>query len=213
MASYNYIVGIDPGAVGGISVINISKNEVFVYPLPVVKEKKRVTRKGRSYITTKTSYDFHNIKKIISLSKKVLVVIENVHPHVGEGSVSSFGFGKGVGFLIGVTIGLGHELVMVSPQSWKKTYPELITKKIEEIRDEQKQLKKDNKNEKDVGKKKENKKDIEKLGRKIKTLGKDQSRFLAGKLCPKSALKFKLKNSDGLAESLLIALYAKTKYL
>ena len=57
--------------------------------------------------------------------------------------------------------------------------------------------------------KKENKKVIEKLNREIKAEAKSAARDLAGKMYPDKAEQFKKKNSDGLAESLLIALYGR----
>ena len=53
--------------------------------------------------------------------------------------------------------------------------------------------------------KKENKKQIDKIGRKFKSLAKDEARFLASRLFPSISQKFIKKNTDGIAEAVLIS--------
>ena len=122
-----------------------------------------------------------------------------------------FNFGKGYGNLEAISLTLGHiynyELVEITPQTWKKHYPQLETEEIAEMRLEQKSLRQKDKNEKDKGVKKENKKLIEKLGRRIKSLAKAEARTIAKSYKSSPEDLFKLVNSDGMAESLLLAIY------
>jgi crossover junction endodeoxyribonuclease RuvC len=46
--------------------------------------------------------------------------IENVHSMPKQGVASSFKFGKGFGFIIGVVMALSIPLEYVTPQSWQK---------------------------------------------------------------------------------------------
>ena len=59
--------------------------------------------------------------------------------------------------------------------------------------------------------KKLNKKEIDKLGRQFKSLAKTEARMLVSKLFPSISDRFIKKNTDGMAESILIALYGKNK--
>ncbi len=200
---------IDPGFQGGISIIteNDSENPI-IYRMPVIKITKMV--KGKKRI--KQFYDLLEIRKIFKkyLNKKSILMVEKVAPHVGEGSVSSFSFGRGYGNLEGIIVGLFEKPpIEVSSQTWKKYFPELITDEMRKIKIEMKELRIIDKTLKEKGAKNANKKQIDKLGRQFKSLAKTEARELVSKLYPSISDKFIKKNSDGMAESLLIALYGR----
>jgi len=204
VATYNIIISCDPGVTGGISILD-GKKIPIVYKMPVrdvIVNKKK-----------KKEYDLDVILSILepyrSKLKKVLYIQEKVQSMPGEGSVSSFKFGKSSGMTIGLAIGLNFTVVEVSPQKWKKEFPELITASIIKNKTEIKQLRLKSKTLKDKEQKKQNKKSIEKLGRQIKTEAKTAARELVSKKYPKLIDKFKKKNTDGMAESLLIAIYGR----
>ena len=79
-----------------------------------------------------------------------------------------------------------------------------------DIRAKIKLLESNSKLEKDKDQKKLNKKEIEKEHRSLKALAKTQARVLAQEMYPDLAERFERKLDDGVAESLLIALYHGT---
>lgn len=209
------IIAIDCGLNGAISILD--NNDVKVY-LNCTKIEKRNKK-------DKKVYDFDKILELLKeyKDKDVLFVVEKQGVRFSEGSVSSFTTGQGFGWFQGVGMGLGFSVIIVSPQLWKKYYEKLETKEISEFRNEQKIVKEklkvfkiENKSIKDKVLKKSNKikekemnKEVEKIGRKIKSLSKDEARSIASKKAPKIADLFKKKNSDGLAEAVLISFFAR----
>jgi len=203
--------GIDCGFTGGISII--LKNDLdnpIVYKMPVIKEVKKVNGKTK----TKQYYDLLEIRKIFknNLNKNSIIFVEKVSNMPGEGSTSTFNFAKGFGNIEGLIVGLfGHPPILVTPQSWKKNFPELITDEMLGIKQKMKDLRAFDKTLKDKDSKKLNKKEIDKLGRQFKSLAKTGARELVSKLFPSISDRFVKKNTDGMAESILIALYCKNK--
>jgi len=224
MDKHKVIIGVDPGLTGSISIL-IGDNLPLIYKIPVIPI---IVNKKK-----KNTYDMKEIVKIFSLyrGKDVMFNIEIQGVRYGEGNVSSFTIGRGFGFLLGSAYALGFEVIEVRPQVWKKSFPELITQGIIDKKAEIKEIKvsfkkelnrlndiskklKDNKQKKENKEEvkiltKETKRQIDKLNRQIKAEAKTNARELAMKLYPKIANKFEKKNTDGLAESLLIALYGK----
>ena len=205
------ICGVDPGYTGGLSIFSEKDLEMpIVYKMPIIKEVQKTSGKTK----IKQSYDLLEIKKIFDmhLNNNSIFYLEKVAPHYGEGSVSSFNFGKGYGNLEGLIVGLFNKMpIEVTPQAWKKHFPELITSEMVDIKVQMKELRLINKKTKETKAQIENKKQIDKLGRQFKFLAKTEARNLASKLYPSLSDNFVKKNSDGIAESLLIALFGKDK--
>lgn len=199
---FDTIIGVDPGVSGGISVV-YPIGIAIPYKIPV--ETVTVNKKN------KKRYDTSEIIEILKpyRRKRILFVQEKVASHPGEGSVSAFNFGRSVGLTIGIAEALGFKVIEVSSQRWKKHFPPLNTTSIIKKKEEIKELRQKGKRLKDKKAKKENKKSIEKLNRQIKTEAKDAARALVSKLYPNMADQFEKKNTDGMAESLLIAIYGK----
>jgi hypothetical protein len=198
------ICAFDPGFSGGLTILK--GNIPLVYKMPIIKTVKKV--KGK--IKTKKAYDLLKIREILSqhLDKDSLILIERVATMPGEGSVSSYNFGRGVGDLEGICVGLFNKYpIFVSPQTWKKHFPDLHTEAMGKIKEVIKKLRIENKTLKDKETQKENKKQIDKLNRQVKSLAKDAARFLVMDLYPSIKDVFQKKNTDGMAESLLIAIY------
>ncbi len=202
---YDYVVGVDPGVTGGISIIN-KKGSVNVNRMPV---REVIVNKKEKKI-----YDLETIREILknNCSKKVLFVQELVSAMPGNGNVSMFGFGRSSGLTIGLAMGLDFDVVEVSSMKWKKHFPQLITKEILAKKQEIKDLRVKAKTIKDKQAQKSNKKDIDKLNRQVKTLSKAEARNLVSSLYPKIKDEFKQVNSDGMAESILIALYGQNEF-
>jgi hypothetical protein len=206
MDQYNVIISNDPGITGGISIIE-GKNEPIVYKIPVSeiivnKKKKKI-------------YDLDSIAEIFEpyRDKKVLYVQEQVSAMPGNGNVSMFGFGFSAGSTLGVAAGMGFDRYEVRPSFWKKHFPELTTQTILDLKEEAKKLRAKAKTIKDKDLKKANKKELEKINRQVKTEAKNASRELASEKYPELAHLFEKKNADGLAESLLIAIFGKDTQL
>jgi hypothetical protein len=197
---YQTIIGIDPGKSGAISILVLNSNYVSVFDVPLKNDIKK---------KNKLVYDKEAMAAIMRpyAGQNTLVCIESVHSMPGEGSSSSFSFGRGLGLWEGIVAGLECDCEMVTPQTWKKHWPdELIVKplpKPEILILTTKELKK-------LGKAKqvefdETKKEYSRKKAKQKEAAKDAARLLASKIYPLLADKFKLKKHDGRAESLLIA--------
>ena len=230
MAKKKVYIGIDPGFSGGITTIDGRK--VVVHDIPTYKTISSTKK-------TKQHYDLLKIVEIFSkyLDRDVECALESVSVMPGEGSVSSFNFGRGIGQLEGMVTFAEFNLIPVTPQKSNKHFPKLITPDIlalkaekKEIRQKSKELalkekdtKETNKKLKDKDKKSQNKKiiaalkkeqkdnknEIAKLGRKVKSHAKDAAREEAARLYPNLSDSFKRKKDDGRAESLLIAEYIK----
>lgn len=201
---FDVIVGIDPGVSGGISIVYkngvIDVNRIPVRKITVNKKDKKV-------------YDLSEIRKILEphQNKKVLFIQERVSAMPGNGNVSMFGFGKSAGSTIGMAVGLGFKVIEVGSATWKKHYPQLVTDGIRDKKESIKKIRALGKTLKDKKAKKANKKEIDKINRQVKTIAKKEARKLASLLYPNSADEFKKENSDGIAESLLIALFGRDK--
>lgn len=206
MAKNKSFCGIDPGFSGGISII-VGKN-IFSYKMPIIKIESKVCGKKK----IKTVYDLISIRAIFNkhLDKNSIVVLEKVSSRPGEGTVSSFNFGRGYGNIEGLITGLlGISVVEITPAKWKKHYPQLVSDEIIEKKNIIKDLNDKSKTLKDKTHKKANKKEIDKFNRQIKNCAKNGARILACKLFPEVSEILKYKNSDGVAESILIAKYGK----
>lgn len=101
-------VGIDVGKNGGIVIID-SDGEVTTMATPKVN---------------KDEIDIHQIVEVLSALKengnKVHIAIEDVHSIFGVGAKSNFQFGRALGILEGVVIGLGISFTKVAPKTWQK---------------------------------------------------------------------------------------------
>lgn|GEM_PF-3240151 len=204
MNKFEIIIGIDVGLSGGISVLesdSISAQKIPVKSVVVNKKKKNV-------------YDTEKIVEILAKykDKKVLFIQEAVSCMPHEGAVSSFSFGKSSGLTLGMASALGFKIVEVHPQKWKKYFSQLTTQSIIDLKAQVKKLKEEGKIIKDKALKKLNKKEVDRLNRSIKAEMKASSINYVKQLYPEMENILKFKNTDGIAESVLIALHGKENY-
>ena len=102
------IVGIDPGAKGGIAFIDSEIGVIDTFKMPL----------------TDGEVDAYDFWKLLPDEECVDVFIENVHSMPGQGVASSFQFGKSYGKIISaVEIPLPGCLQYVSPTTWQKAGP------------------------------------------------------------------------------------------
>jgi len=194
---YDFYIGIDVGIRGGITIIENGKIDVFCMPImqKIVNKKKK---------------NIYDLKKIVEIlkpysNKNVLCLVEIQSVRPGEGGVSAQSNGKGWGQLLGVTTALGFNVVEVSSQRWKKHFPQLNTPSIIAKKELMSELRKNAKLLKGKIEKKANTKELEKLSRQIKLEAKKAAIELVKKDYPDIDLVVKKTESDGLAESILIA--------
>lgn len=202
--SYDFYIGLDVGLKGGIAILSCNKLEVF--GIPTVQK-----------IVNKKNKNVYDLKRIIEIlkpysGKNVLCLIEIQSVRPGEGGVSAQTNGKGWGQLIGITTALGFNVIDVSSQKWKKYFSKLNTDSIISKKEAMSELRKKGKTLKDKTDKKLNNKEIEKMSRQIKAEGKRASIDLVKEKYPDIDLIVKRTESDGIAESVLIAQYGKECY-
>jgi crossover junction endodeoxyribonuclease RuvC len=100
-------VGIDPGFTGGIALISDAGLTVWEIPIHWVGEKQY------------KSLDLPLIKQIFqALPQPVKIVLENPTTRPKEGAEQCFRFGKGIGCLEGLMVGLGIDYTLISPMAW-----------------------------------------------------------------------------------------------
>ena len=99
-------VGIDPGASGGIAMINNNKCTAWKYPKDDIRELK-------------------NIFKIIKSTNRVnniICYIENVHAFPTDARSRAFAFGRNFGIWLGMLTALSLLYNKVTPSTWQKHF-------------------------------------------------------------------------------------------
>ena len=99
---YKSFIGIDPGAKGGIAIID--RNGVTAEIMPMMDKQIQI----------------REICEYLEPLEKPYVVIEKVHAMPKQGVSSTFTFGRGVGELLGMLKTLQLPYFEVTPQEWKK---------------------------------------------------------------------------------------------
>lgn len=174
--------GVDPGQKGAVAFIDGDSIEVYDPPMISIK------KNGKN----KKDYDIAAMAAILRKyeNRHVIFYIEAVFSMKGQGVSSTFNFGRGKGIWEGMAYAFNFEVKMISPQTWKKKWPELKSSFI-------------------PSKSKTIRKEIEKQKRISKAASKAEARKLASNLYPSVKDRLKTVNSDGRAEAILIAHYAK----
>lgn len=93
-------IGIDPGANGGIGIID--------------------TKEGTAQVMPYTDGGLRTILTECNGAKKIMV--ERVHAMPGEGTKSSFNFGETFGYILGMLDAFYVPYELVLPQKWKKEF-------------------------------------------------------------------------------------------
>ena len=109
-------IGIDPGKDGAIAVID-SDGKIFdVYDMPTIKN------------GSKRSLLVGELKRILAAlvtefgAQNIVCGIEKVNAFPGNGSVSSFSFGKNAGVLEGLVCGLSIRYELIHSKTWQKIW-------------------------------------------------------------------------------------------
>lgn len=90
-------IGIDPGARGGIGIINEETFTEFAFP-----------------------YSNEALIDVCQLYQdRCIAIIEKVHAMPGQGTVSMFSFGQNYGYILGVIDAYQIPSKLVDPRTWK----------------------------------------------------------------------------------------------
>lgn len=106
------ILGIDPGASGGLAFFNIERGLLDVFDMPIVE----VKRGNRN----KKEVSPQMLQAIIGARRVHAAYLEKVGAMPGQGVSSMFQFGRSVGMIEGVLATLLIPTSYVTPQKWQK---------------------------------------------------------------------------------------------
>lgn len=130
MMTVNRVIGIDPGIHGAIASINMDGEVLGCVRFPLVaKEKpnqrkptKKQLEKGTWPKTrTENNYNMEKMAELFTIvggGPGVVAYVELVHSMQGEGSASSFKFGKCYGTILGMLAMLGLPVRDTTPKEW-----------------------------------------------------------------------------------------------
>jgi hypothetical protein len=112
-------VGIDPGKDGAVAALDDlgEIEDIFDMPLEVVG--KRANGKVKYQVN---AHMLAGILEAWNEDDELIVVMEKVNASPQMGSVSSYSFGEGVGIIKGVLAALKIEVVLITPNEWKKFF-------------------------------------------------------------------------------------------
>jgi hypothetical protein len=158
------IIAFDPGLNGACAILD-SSNNLKLFKLPLVD--KTIDSKQLIFI----------LKSNCEIDTPI--IIEKTWARRGESTTSSFTAGKNYGILLAVANLFSQNVILITPQSWKKQFKEL----------------------------QEYKPFIEAEKKKKRYYAKESSRVLASKLFPNNAKSFARVSQDGNSDAALLALY------
>lgn len=102
-ASEIAVLGIDPGAKGGLALV--TSDEALVWPMPMAGN----------------VVDTQAVAQILHIYEPHLIALEKVHSMPGQGVSSTFTFGRGFGRIEGIAEALSVRVELITPQRWKQT--------------------------------------------------------------------------------------------
>jgi crossover junction endodeoxyribonuclease RuvC len=102
------VMGIDPGAKGGVALIDTEALTLAVSDIPV-----EAATKGRMLASS------IGLASVFGACAPDYLFLEEVGVRPEEGAVGAFSFGRGFGRIEGVGAGFGVSVWLVRPQVWK----------------------------------------------------------------------------------------------
>lgn len=111
--SFDYVLGIDPGLSGAISIIDVRKGLVDAIDMPTVEIKVGKSMKRRVAPEVIAS-------ELRTYAPYAVAYIEKVSAMPGQGVSSMFAFGEAYGLVRGVLAGMGIPCTAVTPAVWTK---------------------------------------------------------------------------------------------
>jgi hypothetical protein len=192
------VAGIDPGSFGGISLLDETGVAIKALPTPC----SQIVKGGklRAQIDIAQAYAVLMEFKAIAESKgkRLHICLEKVEAMFTDGAKSAFAFGRNIGMWEGIVVASQCPYSFVTPPAWKR---EMISKTVSNAK--MPQGKKSKKKLREHGRAK----------RQVSTMRKMLAVETAKQLFPLALINVKKKNLDGIAESLLIAEWARRSLL
>lgn len=111
--TWDYIIGIDPGAKGAISILDRRAGLVDAIDMPTVEVKIGKAMKHRVSPEAIAS-------ELRAYAPTAIAVIERVGAMPGQGVTSMFAFGEAYGLVRGVLAGMSIPCTQVQPAVWAK---------------------------------------------------------------------------------------------
>jgi len=204
--SNKYIISIDPGISGGIAVFEQKTSKIVLF-------EKNPTIKNNN---NKSTYDLEKFYQIFLKYNNSKIISESVHSMPGEGSTSSFNFGRSFGQIEGLAYGMKIPYMTVTPQKWKKHFNDkLISEDMLKLKEDLKTTNEKIKVIKTTIKNKKEKTEKIKIETKIKNkiqyhykkMAKTLSRECASELYVETEQILKKATYDGVADAILIGVY------
>lgn len=117
----SFTISVDPGVNGAIAVLDPWGKCQVVYDMPTYFTG---TKKQREV-------DGVELKRMLTKYNTDEIVLEKVHSMPQQGVASTFNFGINYGIVKGVIHAIGRDIILVTPQAWKKHFSLLKTEKDE----------------------------------------------------------------------------------
>lgn len=117
------ILGIDPGFSGALAFIDRGTKRILeLHDMPLLVPQKSAFSKAER----RRHVDLVKLADIIQSAQLFygvsLAVVEDVHAHPGQGTVSMFRFGFYAGATHGILAALGIRVVLQRPEVWKSSF-------------------------------------------------------------------------------------------
>jgi hypothetical protein len=111
-----YVIGVDPGFKGALSVYDVNaKRIVSIIDMPVLNI--TINKKTRTRIDATTLFEYVEMQKAMGVE---LLLMEAVGGRPKQGASSAYAFGYGVGLLYMACVAVKMPIETVTPQVWKK---------------------------------------------------------------------------------------------
>lgn len=119
MTPQDVIIACDPGLDGAFAVM-VDGTLVEIEDMPTLS--RQVSGKERRYVCPDIVDGILRsvVSSHVGLADSVMFVIEEVGSRPKEGAVGAFSFGKGVGWVEGIVIGMRLPRAQVLPAVWKR---------------------------------------------------------------------------------------------
>lgn len=106
------ILAVDPGASGALAFLDLAAGKLEILDMPTVEVKRSAK--------TKTEISPQMLAALIRARNPLVAVLERVGAMPGQGTVSMFQFGRGVGMIEGTLAALQIPTEYVAPLVWQK---------------------------------------------------------------------------------------------
>lgn len=107
MVNKTFIIGVDIGLKGAITILNSKGKFINCYKMPIIKEK------------TKNKIDVEKLTNILKQYPNSILCCEKLSAMPGQGVSSMFKLGYNAGIIVGISNALMKETIEISPKRWQ----------------------------------------------------------------------------------------------